>query len=431
VKIPYLHSPFSSKKHFSFARYFPKNLVYFYAFPSGESSQFYNQVSTFEEELVSRRPLVCAGGEIKVITFAASSDEFVLEAVSKGVDIIDKDNIIRLPKEISPDKKGKIRNELIKEALQNLVKDDQLVMAQPFIDRALEKKFKIHPLLSVGVNDKRNKYIYIPDEYLPEKYAAFDSGKDFYQDNSDFPYPCVVKVTSSSSGDGVGICKNVEDIEKTKNRFASVQGSIIVEEYINIAYNIGIQFGIPFNRDIMPEILGFSEQLTSNNGEFFGGVVNPTKHIPYFEDIEKVFFQEIFPRIRSYGWYGVGGIDVLIGTNGKFYFIDPNFRMTAMSAYIYLSNVNKLTMPTISFSGNIECSQITFENNIVSLTKGKDAPLKIISLAQHKNIFRFNAGIQFESNDDLRRKAVMLHSLGVKGKVLKNIIESPFNYKIF
>lgn len=424
------HNPLS-KKHFSLAVYYPKNLVYFYAFPTGEDSQFYNQVSLFEEELVSGRPLVCAGEGIKVITFAASSDKYVLEAISKGIDIVNIDNIIRLPKEISSDKAGKIRNELIKEALKDLVKDDQLVMAQPFLDRVLEKKFKIHPLLSVGVNDKRNKHIYIPDEYLPEKYAIFNNGKEFYQYNNNFPYPCVVKVTSSSSGDGVAICRNAEEMEKVKNSFASIQGSILVEEYIDIAYNIGIQFGLSFNRDIMPKIFGFDEQLVSDKGEFLGGVVNPTKHIPYFDDIQKVLFNEIFPRIRSFGWYGVGGIDVLISNNGKFYFIDPNFRMTAMSTYIYLSNINKLTMPTISFSGNITCTLPTFENKIVSLTKGKDASLKIISLTHHEEIFRFNAGIQFESSDDLKKIAEMLQSIGVKSAMLKTIIESPFHYKVY
>ena len=136
-------------------------------------------------------------------------------------------------------------------------------------------------------------------------------------------------------------------------------------------------------------------------------------------------------KIRSFGWYGVGGIDVLIGTNGKFYFIDPNFRMTATFAYVCLSNRDILTIPTITFSGSIECSKSAFEKNIVSLTKGKDAPLKIISLTNHENVFRFNAGIQFVSNDDLRRKAVMLDSLGVKGPVLTDIIESAFSYSIY
>ena len=421
---------FTADKHFALEKYFTGELVYFYAFPAGEDSQFYNQVSPFEEELVSGRPLVAAGDGTKVLTFAASSSSYVLDALSKGVEVLNEKNIIRLPEEISSDKTGSVRNELIKKALVDLVDDDQLVMAQPFLDKSLEKKFKIHPLLSVGLNDKRNKHIYIPDEYLPQKYAIFSNGKEFYQYSKSYPFPCVVKVTSSSSGDGVVICKSTKEMKEVKNLFAKLKGNIIVEEFIESIHNIGVQIGIPFNREMKPEIIGFNEQVISNQGEFLGGIVNATKHISYFDDVKEALISEIFPRIRSYGWYGIGGIDVLITKEGKFYFIDPNFRMTAMSTYIYLSKINKITMPTISFSGKIACSRSTFENTVLPLTKGNDSPLKMISLTEHSNTFRFNAGIQFDSIDDLKKKVNKLRTMGVTSTVLTKILESSFDYKI-
>lgn len=414
----------------SLSDYYPKNTAYFYSFPAGDGSRFYNQVPTYEEELVSGRPLICAGDDIKIITFAASSDDYILRTLSRVTPLANPSNIISLPRRISAGVKGNRRDELVKQALQDYLADGELVMAQPFLDKRLAKKFRINPELSASLSDKNNMNLYVPERYLPKEYASFPDGRAFRRDLTEYPLPCVVKVAASSSGDGVAICSTEQDIAAVRRKFMDIEGSIMVEEHIESVYNLCVQFGIPYDSSEEPDVIGFNEQITSEQGDFLGGIVNMRKTIPRLDDINAVLLGEILPAIRGLGWYGVGGIDVLITGRGDFYFIDPNLRMTATYAYVYLARTNGIDKPLLSFSGALSGSEDDFESRVIPFAIGPHDSIKIISLTRHGKTFRFNAAIEFESVPDLRRKAKALLDNGVSSTVLSNVQRKDFRYRL-
>jgi hypothetical protein len=210
---------------YSLSRYFPEGTEYFYGYPADEDSHFFNGVPPEIEEMVSGRPMVCAGPNVKVVCLSACLDSVPFSILSKDLDVIrvDKKQIVALPDAIDTRVRGAKRNKLIKNALFEMTKERQLVMAQPYLDLRAKAHFQIPPHRSIWLNDKRNMSSYIPKAYLPEIYEEFMDGACFQQVDQ-LPLPCVVKVTSSSSGDGVRICHTQEDVEKAKVDFGALEG---------------------------------------------------------------------------------------------------------------------------------------------------------------------------------------------------------------
>lgn len=416
-------------KGLTLSDYFPQGTAYFYSFPAGEDSQFYNQVPTYEDELVSARPLVCAGDGVKIVTFSAAADEYALQTIGHALPIASTANIISLPADITAEVKGPERNRLVKRALSQELADCKLVMAQPFLDDDLNDLYAIKPEITIGLSDKRNMKLYIPEGYMPRQYARYAHGKDFFDDQSALPLPCVVKVTRSSSGDGVIICSDRADLQRAKANFQRLNMPILIEEHLVSHYNLCVQFGIPFDKSRQPNIIGFNEQVTSANGDFLGGIVNINKSVPHLDEVYKVLLKHILPNLRLLGWYGIGGIDVLINRDGNFHFIDPNLRLTATYAYVYLAETKKIANPMISFSGSYTGSRSDFEAKIVPLTEVGNR-LTMISLTHEGNTFRFNAAIEFVSVKDLKRQTRRLLELGVSSVNLDRIVSSNFSYEL-
>jgi hypothetical protein len=420
-----------SKKKLTLSDYLPKGTTYFYGFPTGQDSKFYNNVPAYDEELVSARPIICAGEHVKVITFSAAASDYSYWVVSRYIDGTSKDSIVKLPDTISADMVGAERNTNVKDALGKLVDDRSLVMAQPYIDKKLENKFIINPELSAKLSSKNNMELFVPTRFIPKVYHAFSSGAEFNQLADDIPTPCVIKVANSSSGDGVVICYSDDDVESVKEKFKDVTSFILIEQFIESKHNLCVQFGVPYDDSSLPEVIGFNEQITSPQGGFLGGVVNPGKLIGAYDDIKKVILEEILPKLSELGWCGIGGIDVLIQEDGSFFFIDPNLRLTATYAYVYLAETNQVKKPVVSFSGKIQASREEFENNILVFAEGTDPTITIISITEQDGIFRFNAGVQFDSAEDLTSKSQSLLDTGIEATVLNNIVSGKFNYSVF
>lgn len=133
--------------------------------------------------------------------------------------------------------------------------------------------------------------------------------------------PCVVKVSSSSSGDGVRVCRMAQDISSAQAVFADLRTPILIQEYIDAVWNCGIQFGIPANPTLPIDIIGMSRQVTSPNGEFLGGIVLYDDQVP--DELVVPLQESILPRARERGWFGIGGIDVLRNTEGRYYLHRP------------------------------------------------------------------------------------------------------------
>src|SRR5438477_273 len=103
----------TGSKPVSLSDFFPTDTIYFYGYPSGEDSNFFNNVPPVIEEVVAGRPLCIAGDNIKILTFNASLDPSVWNILKNDLhlDLIDKNNIITLPEEITAYTEGNKRND--------------------------------------------------------------------------------------------------------------------------------------------------------------------------------------------------------------------------------------------------------------------------------------------------------------------------------
>ena len=405
----------------SLSSFFPPSTEYFYSFPAGEDSSFFNIDPAWKDELFAMRPMVCAGPNVKVITFAATQAHNIKSIIKElGLPEMSSKNIVLLPPKIDSSIQGKKRNNIIKSALKKMVCKNKLIMAQPFLDDKLESTYQFDPKLTVWLNDKKNLQEYIDSSHLPKRFLSYNSGADFASGAEVIGCPCVIKVSSSSSGDGVRICRNASDIKKTKKIFSKIKGSIIVEEYIDFIYNLGIQFGIPYNKKKSIKIIGYNEQLVSSDGEYLGAVVNINKKISVLKDVNNFLLKEILPKVRKIGWYGVGGFDVLIDKNNKFYFIDSNFRMTAVTSYLYLIK-NKIINKSIAcFTGVFKGGEDKFREVVLPLAaiKSKDRCMQITAVSNAGNCYHFNAAFFFNKPKEIPVISAKLLKKGISSNVL-------------
>ncbi len=403
------------------SNYFPKDTEYFYSYPLGDTIFFYNAGEPVADELIAARLLACAGKRMKVVVYNSTLRHKSLDLLRKHSDIpfVSKKQIIALPPNIderTPDFK---KNELLTEALLKQTSSRKLIMAQPIIDNRLVNGYQIDPKLSIWLNDKKNLDQYVSAEFLPKRYAQFRNGEDFFNSTVKIPVPCVVKVSASSSGEGIRICLNWADYKKAKKAFKKRAGTLFIEEYIAYIHNFGVQFGIPFNKEKKPHIIGYNHQVTATDGEFLGGFIFKDQKVKSVQKIKKMIVRDILPKIRAMGWYGIGGFDVLLTAQGKFFVIDSNFRTTGMTAYIFLTKNKLITKSMVSFTATFRGSQEEFEKNVLSINQGKDKALAIVSLSKKGNEYRFNGALLFDKREEVPELAVDLIRRGIKSEVLQ------------
>jgi hypothetical protein len=414
----------------SLSRYFPEGTEYFYGYPAGEDSQFFNRVPPLSEELVTARSLICAGEHVQPIVLSAAVDPSIIDFLENAVGFSygDRSNVIVLPPHITHDVVGGDRNALMKLALSRLTKPGSLVMAQPYLDPLIVDRYQLSPALTIWLNDKKHLPEYVPQSCLPERYAQFPHGRAFAASKDRFPLPCVVKVSSSSSGDGVRICRTAPQLERAREEYAAIGGSILVEQFVRVVRNYGIQFGIPHDREKPVEIIGVSEQLTTAEGEFVGGIIDPSRLSPEIGGINRLLVERILPAVREMGWYGVGGFDVLLDRSGRCYVADPNFRMTGVTSYLCEARNGRIRRCMVSFIATFAGTESDFRQSIVPLAREGDPRqlIHIIALTRHGDTFRLNAAMYFEPDEgeSIVQSAQRLIGLGMKSKALKRLGES-------
>ena len=414
-------SKLKQPEEISLSRYFPKGSIYFYAFPAGEESGFFNGIEPWIEELVAARPLLCAGPNLRVLSFAPSIDHGCRALLEElGGEMLDQERVIALPKTISFKVKGAQRNVLIKESLTQIATKRELIMAQPYTDEHLRNAFQINPEISVYLNDKKNMEDYIPLEHLPKEYARFESGQQFAATQETFFLPCVVKVSSSSAGDGVRICRTEEDIQKAKQDFIALKGIIIVYQFVESISNCCIQFGIPFDTQKDIEIIGFNEQFIGKCGEFLGGLVPVSQFKAELVPVYEAMLTKILPKVRAMGWYGVGGLDVLLTKSGEFYFIDPNFRMTATFAFVNQVRNGKIKKSLLGFTGSFKGTEAEFREKITPIARlgTENQLLDMASLTYQEGVYRFNGAVVFGGNEGPEVVGKKLLDLGIQSSTL-------------
>ena len=403
------------------SNYLPKNTEYFYSYPLGDTIFFYNAGDPVADELISARLLVCAGENMKVVIYNSILRHKSLDLLRKYSDIpfIPKKQIITLPSTINERTPDLKKNKLIAEALLKEISHRNLIMAQPMMDERLLNEYQMDPKLSIWLNDKKNLDQYVSPEFLPKRYAQFRNGQDFFDLTEKMPLPCVVKISASSSGEGTRICLNSLDFKKAKKDFKKRTGTLFIEEYISYVHNFGFQFGIPFNKKRSPHIIGYNHQVTAEDGEFLGGFIFKGEKHRKIEKIKKFIIKEILPKIQKMGWYGVGGLDVLLKSNGKFFIIDSNFRTTGMTAYIFLTKNNLIAKSIVSFTATFRGTKEEFTDKVLSLNKGKDKVLTIVSLSKRGNEYRFNAALLFNKKEETPQLAAFLIERGIKSEILR------------
>lgn len=403
--------------------FFPEDTVYFYGYPSGIESGFLNLVSPSVEEIVAARANICTGNSIKVVNFHATSEESIGSKILEklGLEHLKNKQIIVMPKNIDNSLVGAKRNSEVKKFLNKNIPKGKLVMAQPFTDKSFEDLCLIKPSVTAWLNDKKNMPLYITKSLLPIRYGSFESGKELTEKSHRFNSPAVIKISSSSAGDGVYICNTEADLENTIKKLRNFNGSIVVDELVKIKKNYGIQFGVNYKNNKF-EILGVTEQIATNQGEFLGGVIRkgefPKEVIPAINELK----QNILPFAKKLGWFGIGCFDVLIDNKNHCYFIDANFRMTGMSACIfYHRNTNHQTN-FLSFGGTFEGNSSSFDSNVLdSCVKNND--LEILALSRNKKIWRFNGVISFSNKGDLMKKISRIKNTGIESEIF-NMTES-------
>ncbi len=411
---------------------FPKNTVYYYGFPAGSDSGFYNACPPEIEELVAMRSAVCAGANMKVVVFSSTVEQDVWNFMRDdlGTNLVSREQLIVLPASINTAVLGAQRNEQTKRALAELVPDGALIMAQPYIDQRLEKKYLISPNITTWLNDKNNIEEMVPQHYRVLEFARARNGKNFSTMNADaLPYPCVVKISSSSSGNGVIVCANAQELKHAQHQWKDMPNTIIIQKRIETPKEIDIKFAIHQDRSVPFEILGYSDEINKPNGEYLGGIVRcQHSESRLIQNIRATLLTTILPIIQQKGWFGVGGVDVLIDKNGQYYFNDFNCRMTATMAQTMQANQGDIQSQCILvFNGTFLGSLNELKEKIspIATHQSQQQRLNIVALAHDKNEVRLHAGILFDDNRMLKQHITTLQRLGIRSEMFDHL---PYGY---
>jgi len=407
----------------SLSYYFPPHTAYFYGYPAGEGSDFINLVPPETEELVAARTFCCAGKDISVISFAATSNRLVSPKVRARLRLpiqLPKQTIV-LPLSIGPKLHGKDRNNAVKIALRNHVAPGHLIMAQPFTDSSLQSLYQIPSSLSYYFNDKKNLSSFIDASLLPQRLGEYTDGESFANAVKKLPLPIVIKASASSSGDGVYLCRTAADRAKAITKLRHSEAYIIVEQYIDAVKNYGVHFGIPADKSKPIDIIGVNEQLTSSEGSFLGGIIRSTAIPRELWRVLDYLQHEALPKVRAQGWYGIGGLDVLIDHEKNAFIIDGNFRMTGMSAYHFMVQNGQLPAPLISFSGSFKGTE---RELILALGEPlhEGDKLQIIAITHHEGIWRFNGALCYVKEHQLGSSITELLDRGIRSDALEQIV---------
>lgn len=411
----------------SLSTYFPKGTQFFYGYPSGDAKDFLNLVPPAVEEMVAARVVCCAGEGVVPVCFHATTSSAIDLKLLKYLGVpIEPESTIVIPASIDPGLVGQERNQAIKHELLGLVKPNAFVMAQPYQDADFADYYQIHPSITAYFNDKHHMPEYIDPLWLPERRHAYDSGAEFAAANDPIALPAVIKVSASSSGDGVSICKTDKDLEEAKRRFKTTKGRVIVEQHIDYLKSYGVHFGIPADPLKPADLIGINEQITTIHGEFLGGII---EHVKVPESLERAvehLMNTIIPRVRARGWHGIGGFDVLVDADGQAYFIDANFRMTGMSAYHFLIDSGVIHRPIMSvlgeFHGTEDQLRVALGPHLAVGSQNRF--LKLICLSRHGDVWRFNGALEYTSEADLAHKVNLLLDAGVDSGVLSMVSAS-------
>jgi len=415
------------KRKTTLSTYFPKGTQFYYGYPAGEDSGFLNRVSPATEELVAARVFCNAGPSVMAVGFSSSVASREHQAAYETFNIpqLPKVQTVIMPDTIHQNLTGRERNEAIRKFLKKSVTPGMFVMAQPYLDRPMEALYQIPPTLTAWLNDKNNMEHYIASNMLPKRYGVYKSGAEFASKYTSLSLPVVIKASSSSSGDGVYLCRKQEDLDIAAAKLKRLNGTVLAEQLIDIKKNYGMHFGIPADATKPIDLLGINEQIVTDEGAFLGGIIR-SREIPDELAQAAVWLRDkILPAVREMGWHGIGGFDVLIDKDNNAYFIDCNFRMTGMSAYHFMIANNEIKHPMLSIGGEFHGSQEEIISKLAPYAgvEGSKNFMQIITLTCYKNIWRFNAAVTFSNEKQLKDQLRTLLKAGVVSQTIEQFLK--------
>lgn len=160
---------------------------------------------------------------------------------------------------------------------------------------------------------------------------------------SEFPY--LIKTSHGLSGEGTYIIRSQSDLNyclEELQRYLQIQllETIIVSEFVkDEVQNYCVQFYV--NKKGEMTLIGVTQQLVTDQGEYLGGLVNYQADLSLFTPI----IQSVANYAHQQGYFGVIGVDVLEDCSGGLYAIDANFRINGSTPLCLqrheLLNLNK------------------------------------------------------------------------------------------
>ncbi len=201
---------------------------------------------------------------------------------------------------------------------------DQLITLFPF-DHLQPEKHAVHPDTHYRLLSKAT----LAELGVPcpayQTYSLQQISLNQIQLPDQFPY--LIKTSHGLSGEGTYIIRSFSDLhycleELEKYQRIELLETIIVSEFVqHEVNNYCIQFYV--NRSGEITLIGVTQQLVSDEGEYLGGLIDYTRDLNRFTHLIAAVGQYAYQQ----GYFGVIGLDVLEDKDGQLYAIDANFRI--------------------------------------------------------------------------------------------------------
>jgi hypothetical protein len=391
------------------------------AFARRSADSYFSPTPDETDDLCSALPLTLTRGAVRVWCDPRTVSDATWGLLRElGVALGDREQVSALPEGL----RSTLGSEAWCEAWITLLAAQSparaLRLAQPFVDARLEDRYRIPAELCRMVNDKAALPRLVPAAAPPPRLLALGSGAAL----AAHPWPgrCIVKVSGSCAGAGVFPCADAADWDRAVQRVATLPGEVVVERWIDVVRNLDVEFLVPADPSLPPQILGAVEQVVDASLKLCGGVCRPAWPAAALEVITRRLTDEILPALRALGWHGVGGFDVLVDRAGEVWFMDPNLRLTDFTAPLMRSlrcreGESLLILPYATFEGTLD----DFRRVAAPLAREGTAEqeLAVLGLLDDGERLVVQAGLLFRSPAELVARARRWQALGLRARALE------------
>ncbi|MGF1547992.1 MAG: hypothetical protein ACFCUG_11775 [Thiotrichales bacterium] len=206
--------------------------------------------------------------------------------------------------------------------------EPRVITPHPYDDTHIprERFYLSAPDVVARLNDKGEMRALSRRAVPYQVYDAASFAADHWRDEWELPF--VVKLTTpSGGGDGVCICRDLNDVAAAKLRFAGQ--TVKLERYLdNIRRNINVNLCVTPTGAV--SLIGGSLQRVESDARYAGNLIDLAWQP---EDAVREICVEIADNAAQMGWHGVCGLDLIETDDGDYHFIDPNFRLNGSTPF--------------------------------------------------------------------------------------------------